>query len=82
MARIAQNHDQRLLKTQAFSIWAAKLLDKRQAAETEQFFEQYERRATRARDLFLLNKAFTHWAQSTSDEVARTSVARRHVITK
>ncbi|KAK6000728.1 hypothetical protein QM012_003453 [Aureobasidium pullulans] len=80
MARIAQNHDQRLLKTQAFSIWAAKLLDKRQAAETEQFFEQYERRATRARDLFLLNKAFTHWAQSTSDEVARTSVARRHIL--
>ncbi|KAG9523000.1 Sfi1-domain-containing protein, partial [Aureobasidium melanogenum] len=80
MARIAQNHDQRLLKTQAFSIWASKLLDKRQAAETEQFFDQYERRATRARDLFLLNKAFTHWAQSTSDEVARTSVARRHIL--
>jgi protein SFI1 len=80
MGRIAQNHDQRLLKAQAFSIWAAKLLDKRQAVETEQFFEQYERRATRARDLFLLNKAFTHWAQSTSDEVARTSVARRHIL--
>lgn len=80
MARIAQGHDQRLLKTQALSIWAAKLLDKRQAAETEQFFEQYERRATRARDLFLLNKAFTHWAQSTSDEIARTSVARRHIL--
>jgi protein SFI1 len=62
------------------SIWAAKLLDRRQAVETEQFFEQYERRATRARDLFLLNKAFTHWAQSTSDEVARTSVARRHIL--
>ncbi|KAI4746979.1 Sfi1-domain-containing protein [Aureobasidium sp. EXF-12298] len=80
MGRIAQNHDQRLLKTQALSIWAAKLLDRRQAVETEQFFEQYERRATRARDLFLLNKAFTHWAQSTSDEVARTSVARRHIL--
>ncbi|KEQ73155.1 Sfi1 spindle body, partial [Aureobasidium namibiae CBS 147.97] len=80
MSRIAQGHDQRLLKAQAFSIWAAKLLDRRQAAETEQFFEQYERRATRARDLFLLNKAFTHWAQSTSDEVARTSVARRHIL--
>jgi protein SFI1 len=80
MGRIAQNHDQRLLKAQAFSIWAAKLLDKRQAVETEQFFEQYERRATRARDLFLLNKAFTHWAQSTSDEIARTSVARRHIL--
>jgi protein SFI1 len=80
MGRIAQNHDQRLLKAQAFSIWAAKLLDRRQAVETEQFFEQYERRATRARDLFLLNKAFTHWAQSTSDEVARTSVARRHIL--
>jgi protein SFI1 len=80
MGRIAQHHDQRLLKAQAFSIWAAKLLDKRQAVETEQFFEQYERRATRARDLFLLNKAFTHWAQSTSDEVARTSVARRHIL--
>ena len=34
MGRIAQGHDQRLLKSQALSIWAAKLLDRRQAAET------------------------------------------------
>lgn len=52
----------------------------RQAAETERFFDQLERRATRARDLFLLNKAFTHWAQCASDEVARTNVARRHIL--
>ncbi|THX28488.1 Sfi1-domain-containing protein [Aureobasidium pullulans] len=80
LAIVARNHDERLLKAQAFSIWAAKLSEIRQAAETEQFFEQYEKRATRARDLFLLNKAFTHWAQSTSDEIARTSVARRHIL--
>lgn len=80
LTRVAQNHDQRLLQAQAFNIWATKLFVKRQAAETEHFFEQYERRATRARDLFLLNKAFTHWAQCTSDEVARTSVAKRHIL--
>jgi protein SFI1 len=80
MTFLAQSYDQRLLKAQVFGIWATKTLETRQAAETEHFFEQYERRATRARDLFLLNKAFTHWAQSTSDEVARTSVARRHIL--
>lgn len=80
MSGIAQNHDQRLLKAQAFNIWAARCLEKRQTAETERFFEHYERRATRARDLFLLNKAFTHWAQSASDEIARTSVAQRHIL--
>ena len=30
--------------------------------------------------MFLLNKAFTHWAQSASDEVARTNIARRHIL--
>lgn len=48
--------------------------------ETERFFGRLEERADRARNIFLLTKAFTHWAKSAEDEVQRTSVARRHVL--
>lgn len=48
--------------------------------ETDHFFVRLEDRASRARSLFLLTKAFTHWARSAEDEVQRTSVARRHIL--
>ncbi|KAF1834425.1 Sfi1-domain-containing protein [Decorospora gaudefroyi] len=48
--------------------------------ETNRFFERLETRADKARNLFLLTKAFTHWAQCAEDEVQRTSVARRHIL--
>ncbi|KAH7391997.1 Sfi1 spindle body protein-domain-containing protein [Phaeosphaeria sp. MPI-PUGE-AT-0046c] len=48
--------------------------------ETERFFKRLEERADRARNIFLLTKAFTHWAKSAEDEVQRTSVARRHIL--
>ncbi|KAH6633629.1 Sfi1 spindle body protein-domain-containing protein [Boeremia exigua] len=48
--------------------------------ETDRFFGRLEARADRARNLFLLTKAFTHWARSAEDEVQRTSVARRHIL--
>lgn len=80
MYRIATNYDHQTLLHQAFSTWRSALDEKRQAAETARFFSHFERRATRARDLFLVNKAFTHWAQSASDEMDRTNVARRHIL--
>lgn len=48
--------------------------------ETDRFFSRLETRADKARNLFLLTKAFTHWARSAEDEVQRTSVARRHIL--
>lgn len=53
---------------------------RRSSHETDRFFRRLETRADKARNLFLLTKAFTHWAQSAEDEVQRTSVARRHIL--
>ncbi|KAF2628252.1 Sfi1-domain-containing protein [Macroventuria anomochaeta] len=53
---------------------------RRSNRETDRFFGRLETRADKARNLFLLTKAFTHWARSAEDEVQRTSVARRHIL--
>jgi len=80
MEERALTHDVGILKRQAFDQWRNLFLSKKRIAETERFFNQLERRAGRARDLYLLTKAFTHWAQCASEEVERTSVARRHIL--
>jgi protein SFI1 len=77
---VAINRDRSALLRQAFEPWRAIIQDKRHTARTERFFKHLEERASRARDLYLMTKAFTHWAQLTSEEVARTSAARRHVL--
>ena len=76
----ANSHDLETLLRQAFQQWRAILHEKRKAIETRRFFENLERKASKARDLYLLTKAFTHWAQSASDHVDRTSVVRRHLL--
>lgn len=80
MDAVAVNRDRFTLVRQAFETWRSIIRAKRQTARTERFFKHLEQRAGRARDLFLVTKAFTHWAQVTSDEVAKTSAARRHFI--
>ncbi len=80
MERLAAAHDKEILLRQAFEHWRLRLHAKKQAAETERFFNRLERRATKARDLFLLTKAFSHWAQCAREEVLRTSDARQHVL--
>lgn len=80
MQSIAAKHDASTLQRQAFDIWRTTLRQKRQEAQTARFFKHLEKRAARARDLYLLTKAFTHWAQVTSDEVEKTSAARRHIL--
>jgi protein SFI1 len=77
---VAINRDRSTLLRQAFEPWRAIIQDKRHTARTERFFKHLDERASRARDLYLMTKAFTHWAQLTSEEVARTSAARRHVL--
>ncbi|PGH09389.1 hypothetical protein AJ79_05701 [Helicocarpus griseus UAMH5409] len=80
MQNIAIRHDALTLLRQGFDTWQGVLQQKRQEAQTERFFKHLEKRAARARDLYLLTKAFTHWAQVASDEIERTSKARRHIL--
>ena len=76
----AADHDRGVLISQAFDTWYTLLLEKRRQVETERFFARLERRADKARNLHLLAKAFTHWAQVAHEEVQRTSTARRHIL--
>ena len=80
MERLAAAHDKEILLRQAFENWRLRLHARKQAIETERFFNRLERRASKARDLFLLAKAFSHWAQCTQEEVLRTSNARHHLL--
>ncbi|KAF2493176.1 Sfi1-domain-containing protein [Lophium mytilinum] len=64
----------------AFEEWRSGLKAKQQQKETERFWARQESRAGRTYNLFLLSKAFSHWAQCASDEVKRTSEARRHIL--
>jgi protein SFI1 len=80
MEVVAVNRDRITLLRQAFETWRTIIQDKRRVAQTEKFFKHLEERAGRARDLYLMTKAFTHWAQIASDEVAKTSAARRHIL--
>lgn len=80
MDAVAVNRDRFTLVRQAFETWRSIIREKRQTARTERFFKHLEQRAGRARDLFLVTKAFTHWAKVASEEVAKTSAARRHFI--
>ncbi|CRG89565.1 Protein sfi1 [Talaromyces islandicus] len=80
MEAVALNRDRVTLIRQAFELWRAELQKKRQITQTERFFRHLERRAAKARDLYLMTKAFTHWAQLTSDEISKTSAAREHIL--
>ena len=80
MDRKAAKHDRRILLQQALDTWRVSVLERRRIMETDRFYVQLERRAGKARDLYLLTKAFTHWAQLTHESVLRTSVARRHML--
>lgn len=81
---IAAQRDEQVLLGVALSEWksktAGKLAEKLAAQETENFFTSLERRAEQARDMYLLTKAFTHWAQCAEEEVYKASVARRFIL--
>lgn len=76
----AIKRDTGVLVRQGFDHWRMRIHVKKRAAETERFYYRLERRAVKARDLFLLTKAFTHWAESAYEQVLRTSMVRQHVL--
>ncbi|KAL4770307.1 Sfi1 spindle body protein-domain-containing protein [Aspergillus nidulans var. acristatus] len=80
MEMVAVNRDRVTLIRQAFGTWNSIIREKRQADRTEQFFHHLEERAARARDVYLMTKAFTHWAAVASDELEKTTAARRHIL--
>ncbi|KAL5115389.1 hypothetical protein ACEQ8H_006689 [Pleosporales sp. CAS-2024a] len=80
MERLAVAFDRRILLKLSFEQLRDTFRVRRSNQETERFFGRLEERADRARNIFLLTKAFTHWAKSAEDEVQRTSVARRHIL--
>lgn len=80
MDRLASAHDTEILLRQAFEHWRMRLHAKKQAIAVERYFSRLEQRATKARDLMLLSKAFTHWMQCARDEALRTSSARDQIL--
>ena len=80
LKRMAVAHDTEILLRQAFEHWRARLHARKQAAETERFFNHLERRAAKARNLYLVTKAFTHWAQCAQDEALRSVQARQYAL--
>ncbi|KAL2823120.1 Sfi1 spindle body protein-domain-containing protein [Aspergillus granulosus] len=80
MEMVAVNRDRATLLRQAFGTWNSIIRNKRQAAMTQRFFKHLEERAARARNLYLMTKAFTHWAAVTSDELEKTTAARHHIL--
>ena len=80
MDRLASAHDTEILLRQAFEHWRTRLHAKKQAIALERYFSRLEQRATKARDLMLLSKAFTHWMQCARDEALRTSSAREQIL--
>jgi protein SFI1 len=77
---IAINRDKKVLLGGALADWRLRLQSRRSIVETERFFSHLERRATRARDLYLMHVAFTHWSACANEQVQRTALARRHIV--
>ena len=80
MDRLASAHDTEILIRQVFEHWRMRLHAKKQAIAIERYFARLEQKATKARDLILLSKAFTHWVQCARDEALRTSSSREQIL--
>ena len=77
---VAGRHDSNVLLQQALQTWRGLTTQRRRAAETERFFKHLGQRADKARDQYLLAKAFTHWAACSLEQAKLTAVARRHIL--
>lgn len=80
MTVAAYNYDNHTLIHQAFEQWRACFVARRRSAEKEKYYSVLNTRAEQARDMFLMTKALTHWAQSAADESKRSTAARARVV--
>ncbi|KAH8601374.1 Sfi1 spindle body protein-domain-containing protein [Bisporella sp. PMI_857] len=77
---IAVHEEKRFLLLTKLRAWRSRVADTQKHSETAIFFFKLEQRTQMFRDLMLIHKAFSHWREVTSEEVARTSFARRHIL--
>lgn len=80
MTSAALAYDHGILFRQSFDVWRLKLQLSLETAAAEQYFNQLERKAEKARDLYLLTKAFTHWHQVVRGRIDYATEARRQVL--
>lgn len=75
----AHTYKKTLLKA-VLAPWREQAIGRHKVRTTEIFFAYLEKRAERARNLYLLHTAFTHWSTYANEQVQRTALARRHII--
>ena len=80
MVARATKHDTRELLHQGFDQWRRRCQQRRNIAEIEEYFGHQERRVGKARDFYLLSKAFSHWVECTHEERLRVFEARQKVL--
>lgn len=76
----ATSHDISTLLRSGFEHWRACCRGKRQAADIERFFIQQEQKVSSDRELYLLTKAFTHWAECSSEIKTRNDQVRKRLL--
>lgn len=80
MAQKATKHDISTLLRSGFDQWRNRLRRKRRSAEIKRFFSYQERKVGKDRDLHLLRKAFTHWAECCRETRRQNHQDRRHFL--
>ncbi len=80
MGQRATSHDTSTLLRSGFEHWRACCRRKRRTADIERFFIQQEQKMSHDRDLYLLTKAFTHWAECSSEIKTRNDQARKRLL--
>ena len=80
MVARAIKYDTRELLLQGFDLWRGRYLQRCNIAEIEEYFSHQERRVGKARDFYLLSKAFSHWVECTHEERLRVFQARQKVL--
>ncbi|KAI4208558.1 MAG: hypothetical protein LQ346_000068 [Caloplaca aetnensis] len=80
IASTALAYDHGVLLRQSFDLWRIKLQMSIETAAAERYFIQLEQKAEKARDLYLLTKAFTHWQHVVREKIENAAEARRQVL--
>ncbi|TQS35957.1 hypothetical protein Golomagni_03606 [Golovinomyces magnicellulatus] len=77
---IAANQYRKTVFRAALHNWRIELIEKKKAKDIERYFNHLQGRATRARDLYLLYVAFSHWSNFTAERSQQNEQARNYII--
>jgi protein SFI1 len=77
---MAVKHDKTVLLTISLANWQRLWLEHRQVRDTKRFYGHLERRAVKARDMYLQVKYLQQWSDAARRHVSRTSFARQHMV--